>query len=992
VNPNQENADGDILGDACDNCPNDPNPNQRDSDNDNIGDACDRCPFVASGPAGQADSDGDFVGDACDNCPGVFNPPKACTIATQATDCESGVCVSDGPSFGKCTDGTICSASLPCVTGTCSRIGAFKACAGQPDDDGDKIGDACDPCRLFKEPRSRANSNSEDEGHESQTALGDVCDPTPLYTLQPQLGNNISAAVDNTVFSAFAGVGSVSPTIPHADFTSAPVNFRHCNCFDFGRNTLLNDAQCRQQLCPPLRDDFNAPRWSQVTVGAGATGTTLPSGATPTLNPTLNPRYTSGLNCTDVQSYPFLPNRVAELCRVGTPQGLLWSQKSDIDAGRVLPYQNRNTVGLFWSHGNVTSPPVFADDFRDSVTQGRLRDSFTYVQTPLISTEAVNRLRDSLLTIIHVNCAIDPSCRFIFRPDICRSVSPIYSNDVTSLGVFNRPTVLDGSSGGIRGIQVAAAALPAVDVGNRLSPGVTAAIQQPSTNYWLNPVEGNQGGVCNLSGVSAVVVPRDWSQVNSRVTKVLTNANGLLLSSEIVPDPDEPPPPVSEFIPSDRIASRWLFSSHERSVYQVGGERDGVQTGEIWRFNLDTNLWTHMFGLSTRQERVSNVLALAYDEPHGKLVVIDRITPFGMEGTFPDRILVFDTHTGTSHAAAIFSLSAFSKVGLVARDDGTFVLTGVKPTPETWTAYQFKLTSTDNVTWQGKTGGTGLMIADPTASDAGVTIFSHSAQTQSVTFTDLQPSNFAGSGPPAELAVCDHPPTITAPPAITTSSCAFPDTGAPVVSACGGPPRITRNGPSVFPLGATTITWTATDVLGRTASATQVVTAVLGDDKTCCPPGTNVIVGTSNNDVLVGTAGPDCILGLGAQDTISGGGGDDFISGGDGDDIIDGGSGNDRILGGSGQDQITGGTGNDIIDGGEGDDTCHGGDGDDIIHGGNGQDHLFGENNNDQLFGDAGDDTLDGGPGNDKLNGGGLHDVCIGGTGTNTFTMCQTIR
>lgn len=88
------------------------------------------------------------------------------------------------------------------------------------------------------------------------------------------------------------------------------------------------------------------------------------------------------------------------------------------------------------------------------------------------------------------------------------------------------------------------------------------------------------------------------------------------------------------------------------------------------------------------------------------------------------------------------------------------------------------------------------------------------------------------------------------------------------------------------PAYPSTVVWTAKDGAGNVATAIQTVTAELGNDPSCCPAGTHVIVGTSNNDTLVGTSGADCILGLGGQDTISGGDGDDFISGGDGDDLI----------------------------------------------------------------------------------------------------------
>jgi hypothetical protein len=252
-------------------------------------------------------------------------------------------------------------------------------------------------------------------------------------------------------------------------------------------------------------------------------------------------------------------------------------------------------------------------------------------------------------------------------------------------------------------------------------------------------------------------------------------------------------------------------------------------------------------------------------------------------------------------------------------------------------------------------------------------------------------ANFLPSSTTVSFTVCSVPQFTFVPPPITITSCNTPNIGqATATGNCNV--VVTNNAPAKFPLGTTVVTWTARNDAGGIATATQTVTAELADDASCCPTGSHIVIGTSNNDVINGTAGSDCIIGLGGQDRINGNGGDDFISGGEGDDIIDGGSGNDRLYGGNGQDQLTGGIGNDFLSGGGGDDTCRGGDGDDTINGGQGQDHLFGENGNDQLFGQDGDDTLDGGPGNDALNGGGLHDTCIGGGGTNTFVMCQTIR
>ncbi|MFL5306423.1 MAG: hypothetical protein ACJ8F1_14495 [Polyangia bacterium] len=274
-----------------------------------------------------------------------------------------------------------------------------------------------------------------------------------------------------------------------------------------------------------------------------------------------------------------------------------------------------------------------------------------------------------------------------------------------------------------------------------------------------------------------------------------------------------------------------------------------------------------------------------------------------------------------------------------------------------------------------------------------------------VTVTSDAPSSF-GSGPttvtwtatdaagnktPATqlVTVTDTtgPAFTVVPPDLTIATCTGVNIGSAFADdACGGAVTITNNAPARFPLGQTVVTWTARDAHGNTSTATQVITAILGDDASCCPAGTHVILGTPNNDTLTGTSGADCILGRGGQDTINGNAGNDFISGGDGNDNITGGAGNDVIYGGSGQDTLNGGDGDDNLFGGDGDDQLLGGTGNDVLHGGQGQDNLQGQDGNDTLFGDDGFDTLNGGAGSNVLAGGSANDNCAAGP---IFEQCE---
>ena len=77
-NGQQPDADGDGLGDACDD-----SPLPADLDDDGVSNDDDNCPFDAN--ADQLDEDGDDMGDVCDYCPTAANPEDQICPAESVT-------------------------------------------------------------------------------------------------------------------------------------------------------------------------------------------------------------------------------------------------------------------------------------------------------------------------------------------------------------------------------------------------------------------------------------------------------------------------------------------------------------------------------------------------------------------------------------------------------------------------------------------------------------------------------------------------------------------------------------------------------------------------------------------------------------------------------------------------------------------------------------------------------------------------------------------
>ncbi len=129
----------------------------------------------------------------------------------------------------------------------------------------------------------------------------------------------------------------------------------------------------------------------------------------------------------------------------------------------------------------------------------------------------------------------------------------------------------------------------------------------------------------------------------------------------------------------------------------------------------------------------------------------------------------------------------------------------------------------------------------PTVASNAPAVFPAGLTTVTWTATDASGNSSTAA---QKVTVADTtPPSITAPADVVLEYTGGPASGAsigyPVVHDAVDPsPNVTADLPSVFPLGVTSVTWTATDHSGNSASAVQKVTAV---DTT--PPATTLSLG-----------------------------------------------------------------------------------------------------------------------------------------------------